>query len=110
MPGEVDVKIILAEMVGRIVARFQPEKIILFGSYARGEATCDSDLDLLIIMNLQGSRRQMANEIDLLLADRLVPLDLLILTPEELERQRGLVGTIGYDAVREGVVIYDRAA
>lgn len=110
MAGEVDVKAILDSMAKRIVARFHPEKIILFGSYARGQATCDSDLDLLVIMDLQGSRRQTANEIDLLLADRMVPLDLIILTPEELERQRGLVGTIAHEAAREGVVIYERAA
>lgn len=110
MAGELDVKGILDSMVERIVARFHPEKIILFGSHARGEATFDSDLDILVVMDIQGSRRQIANEIDLLLADRMVPLDLIILTPDELERQRDLVGTIAHEAVREGVLIYERAA
>lgn len=110
MAGEVDVKGILDSMAKRIVARFRPEKIILFGSYALGDATCDSDLDLLIITDIPGSRRQLTNEIDLLLADRMVPLDLIVLTPEELERQKGLVGTLAHEAAREGVVIYERAA
>ena len=110
MAGELDVKGILDSMVKRIVARFHPEKIILFGSYARGEATSDSDLDMLVVMDIQGSRRQTANEIDLLLADRMVPLDLIILTPDELKRQRDLVGTIAHEAACEGVLIYERAA
>lgn len=48
--------------------------IILFGSHAPREATCDSDFDLLIIMDQRGSRRQTANEIDLLLANRARPI------------------------------------
>ncbi len=110
MSGEIDVKSILNSMVERIVARFHPEKIILFGSYARGDATYDSDLDLLVVMDIHGSRRQTANEIDMLLDDRTVPLDLIVLTPEELERQKSLVGTIAHEAAREGVLIYERAA
>ena len=99
----------LDEMVGRIVANFHPDRIILFGSYA-GEPTKDSDIDLLIVMPVKGSRRRQANEIDLALADRAVPIDLIVLTPEQFERQKDLIGTIVFEAVREGRVIYERAA
>ncbi|MFO7907039.1 MAG: nucleotidyltransferase domain-containing protein [Planctomycetota bacterium] len=100
----------LDEMVERIVARFQPDRIILFGSYAKGQPTSDSDLDFLIVMPVEGSRRQKANEIDLALADRAMPIDLIVLTPEQFEREKDLIGTIVCEAAREGRVIYERAA
>ena len=52
------------EIVNRIVRGFRPEKIILFGSHARGTAGPDSDVDLLVVMNVEGSKRQKAKEID----------------------------------------------
>ena len=100
----------LEEMTRRIVERFQPDRIILFGSYAKGEVTEDSDLDILIVMPVEGSRRQRANEIDLALADRIVPMDLIVVTPEQFDRQKDAIGTIVREAVREGKVIYERAA
>ena len=100
----------IREMVRRIAAQFHPDKIILFGSHARGEAGPDSDVDLLIVMPVEGSKRQKASEIDMALADRLVPLDLLVVTPEEFERGRDQIGSVLQPAAREGRVLYDRAA
>jgi predicted nucleotidyltransferase len=100
----------IEEMVRRIVEGFDPEKIILFGSSARDEAGPDSDADLLVVMRVEGSKRQKAIEIDLALADLGVPKDILIVTPEEVERYRDIVGTIIYPALREGKVLYERAA
>lgn len=101
---------ILDDMVARIVDRFHPERIILFGSRARGDAASDSDVDLLVIMDVEDSRRGKANEIDLALADRTVPLDLIVMTPSEFARQSKLIGTIASEATREGKVLYERAA
>ena len=98
------------EMVRRIVERFHPEKIILFGSHARGTAGPDSDVDLLVVMRVSGSRRQKATEIDLSLADRGIPLDLLVVTPEQFERERNMIGTVIRPAARDGKVLYERAA
>ncbi|MBI3333658.1 MAG: nucleotidyltransferase domain-containing protein, partial [Candidatus Omnitrophica bacterium] len=81
----------IEEMVRRIAERFHPEKIILFGSHARGTAGPDSDVDLLVVMRVQGSRRQKATEIDLSLADREMPLDLLVVTPEQFDRERDII-------------------
>lgn len=96
-------------MVERIAGRFNPDKIILFGSHARGAAAPDSDVDLLVVMPLEGSRRAQATAIDLALADRELPLDLVVVTPEELERDRDRVGTIVRPAFREGKVLYERS-
>lgn len=105
-----EIENILDEMVRRIVERFHPEKIILFGSYARNESTDDSDFDILVVMPAENSQRQKANEIDLALADRTVPMDVIVVTPEQFDRQKNLAGTIVYKAAREGRVIYERAA
>ncbi len=100
----------LNDIVWRIADGFDPEKIIIFGSYARGEIDRDSDLDLLIVMHVEGSLRQKANEIDLMLADRTLPLDLIVVTPEQFARQKDVIGTIVREAVKDGKVVYERAA
>lgn len=106
--SEIEKKI--EEMVRRIVERFHPEKIILFGSHARGTAGPDSDVDLLVVMHVQGSRRQKATEIDLSLSDRRIPLDLLVVTPEQFDREQNMIGTVIRPAAHEGKVLYERAA
>lgn len=100
----------IEEMVRRIVAKFDPEKIILFGSFARGEAGPDSDADLLVVMRVSGSKRSKALEIDRALLDIRLAKDVIVVTPEEVERYRERVGTIIYPALREGEVIYERVA
>lgn len=97
-------------MTQQIVQQFHPLKIILFGSYARGSFTVDSDVDLLVVMEVSGSKRRKAAEIDLALAERTLPLDLIVVTPQEYERYRNVMGHIIYPAVREGKVLYERAA
>lgn len=100
----------IEDMVRRIVEGFHPQKIILFGSYARGVASGDSDVDLLVVMPVSGSKRRQATEIDMALSDRRLPLDLIVVTPEEFEVYKDVVGHILYPAVREGKVLYDHAA
>lgn len=99
----------IEDAVQRIVERFHPAKIILFGSHARGSAGPDSDVDLLVVMDVKDSKRRQAVEIDLALSDRTFPLDLIVVTPEEFERYRDVAGHIAYPAVREGKVLYDAA-
>jgi predicted nucleotidyltransferase len=100
----------LDDMVGRIVARFHPDRIILFGSHANGNATEDSDFDLLIVMPVEGCRRTKANEIDLALSDRTIPVDVIVVTPDQFVRQSDAIGSIVREAVREGRTLYERAA
>jgi uncharacterized protein len=104
-----DIQNILDLMIDRIRYRYEPKKIIFFGSYVNGTPDIDSDLDLLIVMDVEGSTRQKANEIDLLMADRTVPMDFLVLTPEQYERQKNIIGTIVRQAEKEGKVIYEQA-
>ncbi|MBI3980241.1 MAG: nucleotidyltransferase domain-containing protein [Chloroflexi bacterium] len=97
-------------MVRRIVERFRPERIILFGSHARGTARPDSDVDLLVVLAGNGSKRKAATEMYRLLAGLGIPKDIVVATPEELERYRNIVGTIIRPALREGKVLYERTA
>ncbi len=105
-----DPQIIIDEMTKRIVHKFNPDKIILFGSYARGDAGQDSDVDLLVIMPVASSKREVAVEIGLELYDAGLPKDIVVATPEEIERYRDVSGTVIYPALREGKVLYERAA
>ena len=98
------------DMARRIVKEFNPQKIILFGSYARGAASSDSDVDLIVVMPVAGSRRRQTTEIDMALSDRWLPLDLIVVTPEEFIACKDVIGHILYPAVREGKVLYERAA
>ncbi len=100
----------IQEMVRRIAAQFHPDKIILFGSHARGDARPDSDVDLLVVMHPNGSKRARAVEIYGLLAGMGVPKDVIVVTPEEFEAYRDAPGTVIRTARQEGKVPYDRAA
>lgn len=95
-------------MVKRLVERFAPEQIILFGSYARGDTDPYSDVDLLVVMPVVGSKRAKQLEMRLALHDIPVPKDIILVTPEEIERRRHVVGTIIRPALREGKVLYVR--
>jgi predicted nucleotidyltransferase len=95
-------------MVKRIVKRFHPEKIILFGSRARKEAGPDSDVDLLVVMDLDGPKLEVMTAIQVALDDFSVPVDILVTTPADFAWRKDVVGTIEWPAFREGKVLYAR--
>ena len=97
----------LDEALARTLSVVRPERVVLFGSWARGEAGPDSDLDLLVVSEFEGPRSQTAIAILLALADLPVPKDVFVLRPDEWERWRGVPGTLAYPAAQEGVVIYE---
>jgi len=95
-------------MVRRLVERFDPEQIILFGSHARGTAGPHSDVDLLVVLAVSGSKRARQIEMRVALHDIRVPKDIIVVTPDELARRRNIVGTIIRPALQEGKVLYVR--
>ena len=97
------------EMVRRLVEQFDPEQIVLFGSQARGDARWDSDVDLLVIMPYQGSKRERQLELRMALDGIMVPTDIILASPEEVNRRRNIVGTLIRPALREGKVLYARS-
>ncbi len=95
-------------MVERIVRDFEPVKIILFGSQARGDAQWDSDVDLLVVLPSAPSKHDAAVAIQRALRDVRIPKDIIISTPEEIARYGDMVGRILRPALREGEVLYAR--
>ena len=98
----------VSEIIRRVVACANPDKIVLFGSHARGTARPDSDVDLLVIMPVSGSRRRQAVAIEKSLIGVDLPVDVLLVTPEEERRYRTVPGTIIRPALDEGMVVYER--
>lgn len=94
--------------VRKIAAAFHPEKIILFGSQARGTSDARSDFDLLVITNVQGSRRALMVAMDRELRNSGFARDIVILTPAEFERDKEIPGTIARPAWKEGKILYAR--
>lgn len=92
----------------RLVEKFHPEKIILFGSQARGTADERSDADLLVITSIKGSRRKMMVEMDRAIGDVDAAFDIVILTTDEFEEERRIPGTIGRYVSQEGRTLYER--
>jgi uncharacterized protein len=97
----------IQKVVDQIVEQFQPDKVILFGSYAYGEPTENSDVDLLVIMPFEGRGFEKAVEVK-----RAVnipfPCDLLLKTPEEVSKRYQEYDPIMRSAINKGIVLYER--
>jgi len=96
------------ELSARIVRAFMPEKIILFGSRARGAARPDSDIDLLVVLRHVGHRRGAAIAMRKAAAGFPVPKDIVVSTPQRLAERGTVPGTLEYFALHTGVVVYER--
>jgi uncharacterized protein len=99
---------LIREVTEKIVHAFDPERIILFGSHARGDAGPESDLDLLVVMETDLGYFQRIPPVLRLFGSRLWPLDLFVFTPKEFDEQRDANGTLIEMAVREGKQVYAR--
>lgn len=98
----------IRQMTNRIARRFKPEKIVLFGSHARGTAGPDSDVDLLVIMPVNGSKRRTQVDIRCEVHDIPISKDIIVVTPDEAKKQQHLTGTIVRPAMQEGQVLYEK--
>ena len=97
----------LREAIRPLIGTFHPRKIILFGSQARGSAHEKSDADILVVARFRGKRRTMMVKMDRAMRGNGIPIELVLLTPEEFERDRMIPGTIARPAWREGKILYE---
>lgn len=102
---------LLAEIIRRLVADFQPKRVFLFGSRARGDAVEGSDYDVLVVVPI-------ATEPGYRLAQRahrhtfrgiLAPIDVIMITEQEFERKKAVIGTLSETAIYEGKELYAAA-
>lgn len=95
----------LHKTVGMVIQKFQPEKVILFGSWAYGKPNQDSDVDLCVIKSTPDTR-SLAREIDSSLFPRPFPIDLLVMTPEQVNNRLAINDYFVAEIVQKGKLLY----
>ena len=99
----------ITEIVNRIATGYNPDKIILFGSYASGNQSEDSDLDLLVIKRSDLPRPQRALQVRKMLLGMMIPMDLIVYTPDEIALSKDNKYSFVHEILNTGKVIYERA-
>jgi len=98
----------LQEIVRRIVDAVDPARIILFGSYAYGIPHKDSDVDILVIMETDIPRHKRPVAINRALAGLVIPKDILVYTPAEIDDWKDVPEAFVTQVIKKGVVVYDK--
>lgn len=96
------------EIVERIVVGVNPDKVILFGSYAYGEPDEDSDLDLLVVKETSIPRYKRGREVRKHLRGVKIPIDIVVYTEDEIREFHGVKTSFIAQITREGRVLYER--
>jgi predicted nucleotidyltransferase len=98
----------LRPAIQRIVEELEPEKIVLFGSYAYGEPNPHSDVDLLVIMKTKASAKDRSWAVSRLLLPRPFPVDILVKTPQEVKKGIETGDFFLKEILTQGKVLYER--
>jgi predicted nucleotidyltransferase len=98
---------VLQEIITRVVQIAHPQRLILFGSAARGEMGPDSDVDLLVVVQEPVHRRDLAGKIYRNLHGVPLPVDVVVVTENDIREFGDKIGTVLYPALKEGVVVYE---
>ena len=96
------------EIISGIATRFNPDKIILFGSYANGTQKEDSDIDLLIIQDSDLPPQKRGFDIRMSLIGSMIPFDILIYTNSEFENEKENIYSFINSAIKNSKVLYER--
>jgi len=96
------------DIVARIAAKFNPDKIILFGSYASGKPNNDSDIDLLVIQDTDLPRHKRSFDIQKMLIGSMIPMDILVYTNNEFEKEKNEKYSFLNSAIKTSKILYER--
>lgn len=97
---------VIEQLVQKIVDNVHPLKILLFGSASRDEITPDSDIDVLIVMPEGVHRRQTAQLLYRQITGLGIPFDIIVATPNDLQKYKDNIGLIYHTVLKEGKEIY----
>jgi uncharacterized protein len=100
----------ISEIVNKIAFGYNPDKIILFGSYASGNQNEDSDLDLFVIKDSDLPRPQRTVQVRKMLYGSMIPIDLIIYTPKEIEESKDNKQGFVFEVLNTGKTLYERAS
>ena len=98
----------ISEIINKIAFGYNPDKIILFGSYAIGNPNDNSDLDLFIIKESDLPRPQRTVQVRKMLYGSLVPIDLIVYTPQEIDESKENKFSFVYEVLNTGKTLYER--
>jgi hypothetical protein len=108
--GEIITQSTIAAIAQTIATQIKPQQILLFGSYATGTPTEDSDLDLLIVMETDRPKNKRSTPIRLIFCPVPCSMDILVFTPEEIAYWNGTTNHIITNAFLTGKLLYDGSA
>ena len=97
---------LLREIAQKVIRTFRPKNIILFGSYAYGKPTSDSDLDLLIVMESRDRPAERIRKVSDLFDPRPLPMDFIVLTPGEMRRRLSGFDPFLEEVLKKGQMLY----
>jgi predicted nucleotidyltransferase len=99
---------LLADITRRIVEKFQPYKVVLFGSYAYGAPDLDSDVDLLVVMDSNEPMAQRMRRVTEVAKVRFLPMDVIVRTPAEMAERLAMGDFFLAEILEKGKVLYCR--
>lgn len=97
----------IEKIINRIVMRIQPQKVIVFGSYAKNTATIKSDLDIFVVKDTELPMANRADDLKPILSNSLIPVDVHIYTPEEVEEYGQEVFSFVNSVLKTGKVVFE---
>lgn len=109
MIGEEKVRETIPKVVDRIIRRYRPKRVILFGSYANGRPTKDSDIDILVVADEPPSHGDAYEVRSELLRDFSLPVQLVWISEQEFIETKDVIGGIAYPASKYGEVLYEES-
>lgn len=97
---------LIRKYADQIAKQFHPNKIILFGSYAYGKPTEDSDVDMLVIMSFKGRNPEKATEIWMATRPKF-PIDIMVRKPEEMKKRLAMGDFFLREITEKGEILYE---